>query len=79
MTPNEIEFLKELDKLSRKYKIAVGGCGCCSSPFLEKIKPEENHLSAGYVYVDQLEWVTQDDFLKWNESYTEVPFVKDME
>lgn len=29
------EFLVELSKLSKKYGIYVGGCGCCGSPFLE--------------------------------------------
>jgi len=28
------EFLKELSELTRKYRIAIGGCGCCGSPFL---------------------------------------------
>jgi len=27
-------FLAELTHLSRKYKIAVCGCGCCDSPYL---------------------------------------------
>lgn len=79
MKQNEIEFLKELDDLSRKYKIAIGGCGCCGSPYLHDIVPEEGNLLAGYVYVDQLLWIAQDDFLRWYKNYTEVPFVKDME
>lgn len=28
------EFLKDLNKLSRKHKIIIGGCGCCGSPAL---------------------------------------------
>lgn len=27
-------FLQELTALTRKHKIAIGGCGCCGSPFL---------------------------------------------
>lgn len=33
-TRNVQEFLKELTKLSRDYGIAIGGCGCCGSPWL---------------------------------------------
>jgi len=29
------EFLKELTKLSLKYGITIGGCGCCGSPYLK--------------------------------------------
>ena len=28
-------FLKELTKLSQKYGLKIGGCGCCNSPFIE--------------------------------------------
>ena len=28
------EFLKELGELSDKYKLYIGGCGCCGSPFI---------------------------------------------
>ncbi len=38
MNENEKEFLAELSKLSNKYGIAVGGCGCCSSLYLMEIK-----------------------------------------
>lgn len=34
MTENLEEFLKELTELSNKYKIYIGGCGCCGSPHL---------------------------------------------
>lgn len=30
-------FLNELLELSKKYKIEIGGCGCCGSPFLTGI------------------------------------------
>lgn len=28
------KFLKELAKLTQKYEIEIGGCGCCGSPYL---------------------------------------------
>ena len=31
----EKEFLKELTKLTHKYRISIGGCGCCGSPALD--------------------------------------------
>lgn len=41
-------FLLELECLTRKYKISIGGCGCCNSPFLD----DENdmHPEAGYAW-----------------------------
>lgn len=30
----ELQFLKELTELTQKHGIAIGGCGCCGSPFL---------------------------------------------
>ena len=28
------EFLKALSFLTRRYKLQIGGCGCCGSPWL---------------------------------------------
>ena len=28
------DFLTELSALTQKYGIAIGGCGCCGSPWL---------------------------------------------
>jgi hypothetical protein len=30
----ELAFLRELSKLTVKYGIAIGGCGCCGSTYL---------------------------------------------
>lgn len=35
---NVKEFLKELSKLSRRYKVTIAGCGCCGSPFLHSME-----------------------------------------
>ena len=29
-----IEFLKEYEKLCKKYNMGLHGCGCCESPYL---------------------------------------------
>jgi hypothetical protein len=34
------EFLAKLSRLSIEYKIRIGGCGCCGSPFLQKLDAE---------------------------------------
>lgn len=39
------EFLKELTELSKKYHLAVEGCGCCNSPYLKHLNPDQ--LEAG--------------------------------
>ena len=31
------EFLEELSKLSSKYGLVIGGCGCCGSPWVEDV------------------------------------------
>jgi len=53
------EFLNELTLLTRKYKIKISGCGCCGSPCLSNISPQENE---NYYSVDSdgesLIWVT---------------------
>lgn len=33
-------FLKELDELTKKYNIAIGGCGCCGSPWVDDFRDE---------------------------------------
>ncbi len=30
-------FLEELSVLTRKHGIAIGGCGCCGSPYLSDL------------------------------------------
>lgn len=37
-------FLKGLQDLSKKYGYAVGGCGCCGSPYLYQGEPDIKHL-----------------------------------
>lgn len=43
------EFLKELTDLTRKYGIGISGCGCCGSPSLDPLQPNEMPLDQQYV------------------------------
>lgn len=71
---NELEFLKELTLLSRKYKIVIGGCGCCTSPFLAAINKDFSSqcnvgdlpLDGEYVHCDnvgdsEIQWIKKND------------------
>lgn len=56
MTENDSNFLKELEALTRKYKVAIGGCGCCGSPWLNDLPEKKLTPSYGYYYDDKLLW-----------------------
>ena len=44
-------FLKELEQLTNKYGLYIGGCGCCNSPYICKIG--ENVHIADNLYYDE--------------------------
>ena len=61
MTENEKQFINELEKISVKYKIKICGCGCCGSPYLSELEPEEITSTSGYTvdkYLEMLKWVS---------------------
>lgn len=39
------EFLRELSELTKKYKIAIAGCGCCGSPYICTEWPEDDDFN----------------------------------
>ena len=47
-------FLDELTQLTLKHKIAIGGCGCCNSPWLEFTETKEEFDPPHYS--DKLIW-----------------------
>ncbi len=47
-------FLQELSELTKKYGLAIGGCGCCDSPWVE----ETNTSERDFVFTD----------LRWNDA-----------
>ena len=56
MTPKESDFLTELEILTRKHGIAIGGCGCCGSPWLEELSDKRLALTYTYHYSDKVLW-----------------------
>jgi hypothetical protein len=67
MNDREKEFLIGLRELTNKTGVAIGGCGCCGSPFMYETKPNEQ---AGYgtgVNSD-VQWITPDDEYEWEKS-----------
>lgn len=38
-------FIKELNALTEKYQISIGGCGCCGSPYLTDMKTYDGYDS----------------------------------
>lgn len=50
------EFLKELSKLTRRYKIKIGGCGCCGSPHLTQFDKTDGRYEVAASQFDMLHW-----------------------
>lgn len=44
-------FLRDLSRLSRRYGMYIGGCGCCGSPYLAR--------KNGDVVSKELSWKTE--------------------
>ena len=51
-------FLKELTELTHKYNLAIGGCGCCLSPYIIDMT-ENQDLSFCDVVKGDLEYVPE--------------------
>ena len=63
----KVEFLIGLAKLSRETGIAIGGCGCCGSPSIDALKPEEldERAGYGYGYAGEVSWISPSDSYDW--------------
>lgn len=72
MNEKEIAFIKELEKLSKKYGISIAGCGCCGSPRLTEMSGKDFDDEAGYCNVDQLTYVSQEDIYDWEKYHKEI-------
>jgi len=36
------DFIKELEALFRKYRMTIGACGCCNSPWIVEAENDED-------------------------------------
>ena len=46
------QFLAELSTLSRKYKIYIGGCGCCGSPWIARLDEDLQYHISNSEFID---------------------------
>jgi hypothetical protein len=52
LSRNQVKFLLGLRELTLKYGVAIGGCGCCNSPYLYEVKVQkdgESKSESGYI------------------------------
>ena len=57
-------FLKELAELTKKHNIAIRGCGCCGSPYIDDFQKEfdgENLHFDEEKQIYELENITKND------------------
>ena len=45
-------FLKELTELTQKHELAIGGCGCCGSPYIMDMRTNKDLSFKGVEKVD---------------------------
>ena len=67
LNEKEREFIMGLNELTRKTGIAISGCGCCSSPYLIELQPDELVDEAGYGpdYSAEVQWLSPIDDYDW--------------
>jgi hypothetical protein len=54
-------FLNDLTRLSIKYNLYIGGCGCCGSPFISE-DSESNYLYDNLEYDYELKKYKVEDY-----------------
>jgi len=64
-TEAEKKFIIGLEKLTRETGIAIGGCGCCGSPFL--FKADITSEESGYSNYVEITWTDPTDKIFWNQ------------
>mgnify|MGYP006908387118 CR=1 FL=1 len=60
-------FVSELEALTRRTGIVVGGCGCCGSPYLYPLSTEDHIEDGGYTCYTEENWADQLRWTKINE------------
>jgi hypothetical protein len=53
------EFVAALTRLSKEHGFAIGGCGCCDSPWIEETKEDSRYapVNGHYEYDHMLRWL----------------------
>lgn len=60
LTIDQVEnFLRDLNKISRRYKVVIGGCGCCGSPFLYQMGKTSGRYEVDLPQKDKLHWKSE--------------------
>lgn len=73
MNERQKAFVLELTELTKRHGIAIGGCGCCGSPYLVDCSKE--FPEAGYAVTkdgDDITWVSPDNESRWKDSHTRI-------
>ena len=58
-------FLSELSELTRRHKITIDGCGCCTSPFLSSLEDDEDSAEYKYFVDEDNGYLSWDDHCPW--------------
>lgn len=61
-------FLKELAELTKKYNIAIRGCGCCGSPYIDDFQKE---FDGDDLYFDEEKQIYELDNITKNDEVRE--------
>ena len=64
-------FLRDLEALTIKHGVVIGGCGCCGSPGL--FDAPQNPEAGFYRYVDYLQFIHPSDAYDWKNHGGEKP------
>lgn len=64
------QFLLDLTELTRKHGIAVGGCGCCGSPFLMEADCSDERAGYSDSGRSDFSWIAPSDKYDW-EHYSD--------
>ena len=69
----EQQFMIGLTELTRKTGMIIAGCGCCGSPYINRIVEEDlldEQAGYGYGYTGEVSWISPSDKYDW-ENYSD--------